>query len=96
LPTYETSPEFRYLYSRLIPDQKRAFRRAVKEFVTDLERGEGFGPGYASKASKAPPPGLFEMTWARDGRPVFSYGAAVREGEAQVIWHAVGTHAILP
>jgi hypothetical protein len=36
------------------------------------------------------------MTWAGDGRAIFTYGAEVRPGERHIIWLAVGTHAILP
>lgn len=39
--------------------------------------------------------GLYELTWAADGRATFSYGKAVRAGETHVIWHRVGTHDIL-
>lgn len=41
-------------------------------------------------------PGCFEMTWARDGRAIFAYGAAVQAGTPHIIWLAVGTHGILP
>ena len=41
-------------------------------------------------------PGCFEMTWARDGRAIFTYGQKVRAGEPHVIWIAVGTHDVLP
>jgi hypothetical protein len=30
-------------------------------------------------------PGVWEMTWAPDGRATFEYGAEVRPGEAHVI-----------
>jgi hypothetical protein len=41
-------------------------------------------------------PGCFKMTWAGDGRAIFTYGPEVRPGERHVIWLAVGTHSILP
>jgi hypothetical protein len=95
VPTYEVSPEFLDLHSRLTGEQKRRFRRKVGEFVEDLQRGQGFRVGLRVKGLQLAP-GLFEMTWAPDGRAVFSYGAQVIEGEPHIIWHAIGTHAVLP
>ena len=40
-------------------------------------------------------PGMFELTWANDGRATFSYGESRSEGEAHIVWHRVGTHDIL-
>lgn len=95
MPTYEVSPEFLDLQGRLTPDQKRQFRRKVDEFVEDLRRGQGFRVGLRVKGIKLWP-GFFEMTWASDGRAVFAYGNSIREGEPHIVWHAVGTHAVLP
>ena len=38
--------------------------------------------------------GVFEMTWADDGRATFGYGEPVLEGEPHVVWRRIGTHAI--
>jgi hypothetical protein len=38
---------------------------------------------------------MLELTWAPDGRAVFSYGASIRAGERHIVWHAVGTHEVL-
>jgi hypothetical protein len=94
LPTYERSRQFVDDYSNLSLDQRRAFRSAVQKFVADLRRGRGFRPGLRVKGIKGSP-GMFEMTWAPDGRAVFSYGASIREGEPHIVWHAVGTHEVL-
>ncbi|MGH3777069.1 MAG: hypothetical protein ACRDRR_15295 [Pseudonocardiaceae bacterium] len=39
-------------------------------------------------------PGVWEMTWAPDGRATFQYGPARRPGEPHVIWRRVGAHDI--
>jgi hypothetical protein len=39
-------------------------------------------------------PGIWEMSWAPDGRATFEYGDEVHSGEAHIIWRRVGTHAI--
>ena len=33
---------------------------------------------------------------ADDGRAVWSYGDSIRPGEPHIVWHAIGTHAVLP
>ncbi|HEX3270763.1 MAG TPA: hypothetical protein VHR15_08940 [Ktedonobacterales bacterium] len=39
--------------------------------------------------------GVFEMTWADDGRATFSYGTSSVPGEPHIIWRRVGSHDIL-
>jgi hypothetical protein len=39
-------------------------------------------------------PGIWEMTWAGDGRTTFTYRATVRPGDPHIIWHRVGSHDI--
>lgn len=94
MPTYERSRQFVDDYSNLSPDQRRAFRSAAQKFAADLRRGRGFRPGLRVKGINGSP-GMFEMTWAPDGRAVFSYGASILEGEPHIVWHAVGTHDVL-
>jgi hypothetical protein len=38
--------------------------------------------------------GVFELTWAPDGRATFEYGPEVREGEPHVIWRRISGHEI--
>ena len=40
-------------------------------------------------------PGVWEVTFAPDGRATFSYGKEIRPGEPHVIWRRVGTHDVL-
>ncbi|MFF1511945.1 hypothetical protein [Streptomyces sp. NPDC058326] len=40
-------------------------------------------------------PGVYELTWAPDGRATWSYGRAVVAGLPHVVWHRIGTHSIL-
>ena len=94
MPTYERSPQFIRDHADLSADQRRAFRVTVEKFVADLERGRGFRPGLRVKGIKGSP-GLYELTWAPEGRAVFSHGAPVREGQPHIVWHAVGTHDVL-
>ena len=94
MPTYQPSPEFLQLHSKLTPEQRSAFRAAVVKFIEDLGRGQGFRKGLGVKGIESKP-GLYEMRWADDGRAVWSYGEPIVEGEPHVLWHAIGTHAVL-
>jgi hypothetical protein len=40
-------------------------------------------------------PGLYELTWAGNGRATFSYGASIRDGEPHIVWHRVGGHDVI-
>jgi hypothetical protein len=39
--------------------------------------------------------GVWEITFASDGRATFAYGGQVQPGEAHVIWRRVGSHQVL-
>jgi hypothetical protein len=39
-------------------------------------------------------PGVWEMTWAADGRATFEYGQEIYPSEHHIIWRRIGTHAI--
>jgi hypothetical protein len=93
MPTFKTRPRFRQDLEQLSPDEKERFRQAVAKFVEDLERGRGFRPGLRVKGIQGTR-GIFEMTWAEDGRATFEYGAPVRAGQVHVVWRRVGSHTI--
>jgi hypothetical protein len=40
--------------------------------------------------------GVFEMTWANDGRALFTYGSSPHSGDVHITWLRVGSHSILP
>jgi len=93
LPTYRWAPRFRADWNRLTPEQQEGFPAAVTHFVEDMHRVRGFRKGLRVKAVQGAA-GIFEMTWADDGRATFMYGEAVIEGEPHVVWRRVGTHEI--
>ena len=66
---------------------------AISQFVDDLRGGKGFRRGLRVKGVKGGT-GIFEMTWADDGRATFQYGEPVKEGEPHVVWRRIGTHGI--
>ena len=94
MPTFERLRQFDRDFAALSDDQRRAFRAAVLKFVEDLARGQGFRKGLRVKGIRGAA-GVFELTWAADGRATFSYGDSRRGGEPHIVWHRVGTHDIL-
>ena len=73
--------------------QQAASLAAVTEFVQGLRGHRGFRKRLRVKGVKGAT-GIFEMTWADDGRATFEYGEPVREGEAHIVWRRIGTHDI--
>ena len=93
MPTFKILPRFRKDYEQLSPDEKERFRQAVARFIEDLERGGGFRSGLRVKGIQGAS-GIYEMTWADDGRATFEYGPPVRAGHVHVVWRRVGGHTI--
>ena len=92
-PTFETSSPFDRDRKALTPEQRERFSAAVRDFVTDLQDGRPPRPGLRIKGVQGAP-GVFEFTFAPDGRATFQYGKEVRPGEAHIVWRRIGTHAI--
>ena len=93
MPTYEAAARFFADFEKLSEAEKAAFRDALAKFVADLRAGRGFRNGLRVKGVKGAG-GVYEMTWADDGRATLEYGESRADGEAHVIWRRVGTHAI--
>ena len=94
MPTFAWLARFGTDFDELSPAQQAAFLAAVRSFVDDLRAGRGFQNGRRVKGVQGAP-GIFELTWADDGRATFEYGEPVVEGEPHILWRRVGTHAIL-
>jgi hypothetical protein len=93
MPTYDVTPRFQTDYARLSADDRERFRRALAKFIEDLRRGKGFRSGLRVDGIEGTN-GVFEMTWARDGRATFEYGDRGRPGDAHVVWRRIGSHSI--
>jgi hypothetical protein len=61
----------------------------------DLNAKVRFRPSLRIKRVRSAPPGVFEMTWAPDGRATFEFGSEVRPGQAHVAWRRIGKHDVL-
>ena len=69
MPTHDELDHFWRDYDALTEAEKQAFERAVAKFVHDLRIGR-FRRGLRVRGVEGHP-GVYEMTWARDGRATF-------------------------
>ena len=92
MPTWSKTGSFRKDYADLSADDKKKFKKAVADFVADLKSGK-FRKGLRVKGVKGAG-GIFEMTWAEDGRATFEYGPEIRPKTPHVIWRRCGDHSI--
>jgi hypothetical protein len=93
LPTWDKTKRFLRDWDQLNPKERKAFMEAVGNFVADL-RSKGFTrPSLRVKGVQGAP-GVYEMTWAGDGRATFEYGPEVKLGQPHIIWRRVGGHDI--
>lgn len=99
MPTYYRTGRFRRDWTRLTGTQQGLLRTARDSLVDDIRAMKAgqrsrFRRSLRVKGVKGAP-GVFEMTWARDGRATFSWGDEVVPGERHVIWRRCGGHEIL-
>lgn len=92
MPTHEELPRFLRDWASLDRSQRALFLAALQLFVAGAA-GQEFDPGLRVKRVQGRP-GVWEMTWAPDGRATFEYGTEVIAGEPHVIWRRIGTHDV--
>ena len=100
MPTHDETKTFLRDYRRLTSAQRTRFHKALAYFIADLQAMETggrswFRPSLRVKSVRGIP-GLYEMSWAPDGRATFSWGDPGPDGQLHVQWHRCGTHSILP
>jgi len=93
VPTYDALPRFFRDLKSLRSAELTAFYRAVR-LLADGVDSRRFDPSLRVKRVQGSP-GVWEMTWAPDGRATFHYGEEVRPGKAHIVWRRIGTHSIL-
>jgi hypothetical protein len=91
MPTYDRLASFIRDYRKLSQEQRRQFRAAVSQFVFDLPQGR-FRPGLRVKQVQGHP-GVWELTWAPDGRATFEMNSD-ETADQHVIWRRIGTHDV--
>lgn len=99
MPTHDETEAFCRDFDKLTAVQRIRFLRALERFIANLQaieagRSDGFRRSLRVKGVRGSP-GVFEMTWAPDGRATFSWGTPAVEGHRHVQWRRCGTHDIL-
>jgi hypothetical protein len=94
MPTYDKLPRFDKDFAQLSAEDKERFRQAAAKLAEDLNRRRQPRSGLRVRGIEGTT-GIFEITWAPDGRATFHYGEPVREGQPHVVWRRVGRHSIL-
>jgi len=80
---------------KLSGEQRRAFLAARDQLVNGLRhRPPGFAPSLRVKRVQGAD-GIWEMSWAEDGRATFRYGVERLAGQPHIVWLRIGKHAIL-
>ena len=92
MPTWEAEPRFWLRWRHLTSAQQFAFQRARRLLVAGLTTGQ-LDPRLRVKRFRGSP-GLWELSWAPDGRALFRYGPEQKPGHAHIIWESIGTHDI--
>lgn len=92
MPSHARARQFDRDWKRLSAADQDRYRLAFRKFRADLGAGP-FRSGLRVKGVQGAP-GVFEMTWAPNGRATFEYGVSTGVG-ARVIWRRIGTHGVL-
>jgi len=91
MATHDRTRRFERDLKSLTHDERSRFPIAFEKFDDDLAAGR-FRPGLRVKPI-AGAAGLFEMSWAPNGRATFEYWRPEGD-EARVIWRRIGTHDV--
>ena len=95
MPTFERGPRLDREFRRLSPELQQAFVAALRLFIDALRlRPPTFPPQLRVKRVRGAT-GVWEMTFAADGRATFEYGSERTPGDPHVIWRRIGGHEIL-
>jgi len=93
-PTFDAQdPGFQRDLERLTEKQVERSKAAVRQLAEDLDANRPLRPGLRVKRVQGTA-GVYEMTWAPDGRATFEFGPEKIRGKRHVIWRRVGTHGI--
>lgn len=93
MPTFDKEPSFLKDWAALTVAHKRLFMVAVEKLLHDMKQGTGFRAELRIKGVQGHV-GVFEMTWADNGRATFNYGSSPHPGDTHIIWRRVGSHDI--
>jgi hypothetical protein len=93
MPTHEEEAQFLRDFAALSEPRRARFLDALRKLVSDIKAEQPIRLGLRVKGVQGHP-GVFEMTWAPDGRATFQYGTSPNAGDTHIIWRRVGSHEI--
>jgi hypothetical protein len=93
VPRYSRTEKFILDYKKLTQDQREAFRVAVRQFIGDLEKAQGFARFLRVKPVQGKK-GVWELSWGDDCRATWQYADDGKPGDPHIIWRRIGTHSI--
>lgn len=95
MPTFERGPRFDREFRRLSRELQRAFLAALPSFIEALRaKPPAFPPPLRVKRVKGAR-GVWELSFAPDGRATFAYGPELLPGDVHVVWRRIGDHSVL-
>jgi hypothetical protein len=95
VPTFERLARFDREFRRLPHELQRAFLAALPAFIAALRSSPpAFPPALRVKRVQGHA-GVWELSFAPDGRATFAYGDEQIPGEPHVIWRRIGDHSVL-
>jgi hypothetical protein len=95
VPTFARLARFDREFRRLPRELQSAFLAMLPTFIAALrEVPPAFPHGLRVKRVQGTS-GVWEITFAPDGRATFGYGDEVIPGQPHVIWRRIGTHDVL-
>jgi mRNA-degrading endonuclease YafQ of YafQ-DinJ toxin-antitoxin module len=95
MPTFERLARFDREFRRMPREMQRAFLAMLPVFVGALKAKPPEFPVALRVHRVQGVSGVWEITFAPDGRATFEYGKQVIDGEPHVIWRRIGTHDVL-
>lgn len=94
-PTYSVAARAAREYAKLTPQDRALFNRARTAFVDALRADPSSLPHNLRVKRVTGHDGIWELTWAGDGRATFEYGDEQIPGQPHVCWRRIGSHSIL-
>jgi hypothetical protein len=95
VPTFERLARFDREFRRLPREMQRAFLTVLPLFIAALREKPPVFPPTLRVHRVQGSEGVWEITFASDGRATFEYGPEVIAGDTHVIWRRIGGHEVL-
>lgn len=94
MPTWERTDRFRRDFEALSTADQERFKACVADkFIPAISNGPPYPNGLRIKGVQGSK-GVYEMTWAPDGRATYQFGEELEPGDPHVVWRRVGTHDV--